>query len=313
MKLQKTPALLAVAALSMLSLAACSDPDSNTGSEEPTTAPAENTSSNARFYDIDSIETQDDIAAMVPQEVKDRGQLRNAASTDYAPAEFRDTDGQTPIGYDIEMVKALGKVMGLEGSTKHEDFTKIIPALGVTYDVGASSFTITPERLQQVNMVSYVEVGSSYAVKTGNPKGFDPKDPCGKTIGVQTGTYQHEYANKLSEKCVADGKQPISVMPHDLNTDSVTKLVGDQYDAVLSDSTVTGWAIEQTDGDLEQIGEVIESEPQGIAIAKDDEQLTKAVQAAMQYLMDQGILKDILDLYGAGDAALDKAEINSGK
>lgn len=313
MKLTKAPALFAVAALSMLSLAACSDPDSKPAAEEAT-ANEDTTTSNARFYDIDSIETQDDIAAMVPQEVKDRNVLRNAASTDYAPGEFRDTDGQTPIGYDIEIVKALAKVMGLEeGTTKHEDFTKIIPALGVSYDVGASSFTITPERLEQVNMVSYVEVGSSYAVKTGNPNGFDPNEPCGTTIGVQTGTYQHEYANKLSEQCVADGKAEISVMPHDLNTDSVTKLVGGQYDAVLSDSTVTGWAIEQTGGDLEQIGEVIESEPQGIAIAKNDEELTKAVQAAMQYLMDEGILKEILDLYGAGDAALDKAEINSGK
>lgn len=311
MKVKKAPAILSIAALSMLGLAACSDPDQ---AAEP--APENNgeeiaDESVAKFYDIDSIETQEDIAALVPQEVKDRDVLRNGASTDYAPAEFRDTDGQTPIGYDIELIKALAKVMGLsEGTTTHAEFPTIIPSLGTKFDVGASSFTITDERLEQVNMVAYVEVGSSYAVKTGNPTEFDPTDPCGTTVGVQTGTYQHEFANELSEQCEADGKEAIKVMPHDLNTDSVTKLIGGQYDAVLSDSTVTGWAIEQTDGQLEQVGEVIESEPQGIAVNKDDEQLTEAIQKAMQYLMDEGILKEILDLYGAGDAALDEAVVN---
>lgn len=311
MKVKKAPALLSIAALSMLGLAACSDPDQ---ASEP--APDNNgeniaTESVAKFYDIDSIETQEDIAALVPQEIKDRDVLRNGASTDYAPAEFRDTDGQIPIGYDIELIKALAKVMGLsEGTTTHAEFPTIIPSLGTKFDIGVSSFTITDERLEQVNMVSYVEVGSSYAVKAGNPTDFDPTDPCGTTLGVQTGTYQHEYANSLSDQCVADGKEAIKVMPHDLNTDSVTKLIGGQYDAVLSDSTITGWAIEQTDGQLEQVGDVIESEPQGIAINKDDAQLTEAIQKALQYLMDEGILKEILDLYGAGDAALDEAVVN---
>ncbi len=308
MKTQKMLSMVAVATLATLSLAACSDPDQPS---EEATAPSDSV---AKFYDIDSIETQADIAALVPEEIKARGELRNGASTDYAPAEFRDTDGQTPIGYDIELVKALAKVMGLkEGTTTHAEFATIIPALGTKFDIGASSFTITPERMEQVNMISLVEVGSSYAVKTGNPSEFDPSNPCGKTIGVQTGTYQQTLVTDLSAECEAKGEAAIKIMPHDLNTDNVTKLVGGQYDAVLSDSTVTGWAIKSTNGQLEQIGEVIESEPQGIVINKDDAALTEAVQKALQYLMDNGILEDILNLYGAGDAALSKAEVNPGK
>lgn len=312
MKVQKPFAAIAIMSLATLSLAACSDPD-QTAEPEGTGADTGATESGsiAKFYDIDSIETQDDIAALVPEALKERGELRNGASTDYAPGEFRDVDGQTPIGYDIEITKALAKVMGLpSASTTHAEFATIIPSLGTKFDIGASSFTITPDRLEQVNMVAYVEVGSSYAVKAGNPSGFDPADPCGTTIGVQTGTYQQTLAEEMSEQCEADGKEAIKVMPHDLNTDNVTKVVGGQYDAVLSDSTVTGWAIESTDGQLEQVGEVIESEPQGIAINKDDAELTEAVQKAMQYLMDEGILVEILDLYGAGDAALSEATLN---
>lgn len=294
-----------VTILGATTLAACSDPEVNNAATtvEPTAA-----------VNIDDIKVNEEIAAMVPAAVKERNQLRNGASTDYAPAEFRDSDGRTPIGYDIEITQALAKVMGLEdGVTEHAVFDTIIPALGTKFDVGISSFTITPERLEQVNMISYVEVGSSYAVKASNPKKFDPANPCGTTIGVQTGTFQHDYANELSAKCKADGKAEISVMPHELNTDAITKLIGEQYDAVLSDSTVTGYAISRTNGEIEQIGEVIESAPQGVAVPKDDVELAKAIQKAMQYLMDEGYLEKILAQYGAQDAGLKTAELNPGK
>jgi len=131
---------------------------------------------------------------------------------------------------------------------------------------GASSFTINSEREQQTNMIAYVQVGSAYGVAQGNPKGFDPAQPCGKTIGVQTGTAQEEYVNKLSEECVSAGNEAITVMPHDVQTSVATKVVGGQYDATLADSTVIGYTAALSQGKIEQIGDVIESAPQGIAV-----------------------------------------------
>ena len=260
---------------------------------------------------MSKIPTVDEIAALVPDEVKERGTLRNGASADYAPAEFLGDDSQTAQGYDVDINKALAKVMGLnEGTTNHAEFPTIIPALGTKFDVGISSFTITSEREEQANLISYVQVGSAYGVAAGNPKDFDPTDPCGKTIGVQTGTAQEDYATELSEKCVADGKDKITIMPHDLQTDIATKVIGGQYDATFADSTVIGYTATQSDGKIEQVGDVVESAPQGVAVNKNDEQLTQAVQKAMQYLMDNGYLKDILATYGAQNAALTTAELN---
>ena len=173
-----------------------------------------------------------------------------------------------------------------------------------------SSFTITTDREQQVNMVSYLNVGSAWGVAAGNPKNFDPTNPCGKTIGVQTGTAQEDYATELSDKCVADGKDKITIMPHDLQTDITTKVIGGQYDATFADSTVIGYTANLSSGKIEQVGGVVESAPQGVAVNKNDEQLTQAVQKAMQYLMDNGYLKDILASYGAENAALTTATLN---
>lgn len=289
-------------------MAACADPTTPASTADPTTG---TTASSTSHYDVSPIPTVDEIAALVPDDIKERGTLRNGASTGYAPAEYMDTDGQTPIGYDIDINKALAKVMGLNaGETKHSEFPTIIPALGTKFDVGISSFTITSEREQQVNMVSYVNVGSAWGVAAGNPKNFDPSDPCGATIAVQTGTAQEKYAATLSDECVAAGKNKITVMPHELQTDIATKLIGGQYDATLADSTVIGYTSAQSAGKIEQLGDTFESAPQGVAVAKDDAQLAEAVQKAMQYLMDNGYLNDILASYGAQNAALTTATLN---
>lgn len=297
----------AAAATVALVLAGCSDP----GSDTEASTEAESGDATEELFDVTSLEAVPDIAAMVPDTLVSPGILTNGASTDYPPGEFLLSDGKTPTGYDIDIVNALAIVMGLEeGVTQHAEFPTIIPALGTKFDVGASSFTITPERLEQVNMVSYLEVGSAYAVAKGNPSEFDPAEPCGSIIGVQTGTFQHDFALALSDSCVEEGGEAIEVMPHDLQSDIATKVTGGQYDATLADSPVIGFAIISSKGKLEQIGDVIESEPQGIAIAKEDEQLTAAVQAAMQYLMDEGYLKQILANYGTESSALSQARVN---
>ena len=159
-------------------------------------------------------------------------------------------------------------------------------------------------------MVSYLNVGSAWGVAAGNPKNFDPSNPCGATIAVQTGTAQEEYAATLSDECIAAGKEKITVMPHELQTDIATKLTGGQYDATLADSTVIGYTSSQSAGKIEQLGDTFESAPQGVAVAKDDAQLAEAVQKAMQYLMDNGYLNDILASYGAENAALTTATLN---
>ena len=294
MTITKAHALIALAAAAALPLAACADPA--TSSNGPSTGANTSSSSAATTsYDVSAIPTVDEIAALVPDDVAKRGTLRNGASADYAPAEFLGDDSQTPQGYDVDINRALAKVMGLnEGTTNHAEFPTIIPALGTKFDVGISSFTITSEREEQANLISYVQVGSAFGVAKGNPKNFDPTNPCGTTIGVQTGTAQDK----------------ITIMPHDLQTDITTKVIGGQYDATLADSTVIGYTASLSGGQIEQIGDVVESAPQGVAVNKNDAQLAEAVQKAMQYLMDNGYLADILDTYGAKEAALTTAELN---
>lgn len=208
------------------------------------------------------------------------------------------------------MVKALGKLMGLEASTTHVEFDSLIPQIGSKFTIGASSFTITPEREADYTMVSYLRAGFQFATAKDNPNKFDPKNLCGATIGVQTGTAQQEWLEDQSKTCTEGGKKAIDIKPLTAQTEVSTKVASGQYDAMVADSPVVGYVVKMSDGQIQPVGDVFESALHGIVVPKDNPQMAEAVRAGLQKLMDDGTLKKIMATYGAGDAVLDKAEIN---
>ncbi|WP_297739318.1 ABC transporter substrate-binding protein [uncultured Tessaracoccus sp.] len=264
---------------------------------------------NDRTYDVSGVKKVDEIANLLPSAIKDKGKLVIGASIDYAPAEFRAADLQTPIGYEIDLGKALGKVLGVETEVSPGEFASLLPGIGSKYDLGISAFTITDERTASYTMISISEVGSSFAAKTGNPKGFDPANLCGKAIAVQNGTWQHEDLQMRTKKCTDGGMEPINVLVYSSHSDAATNVIGGKADAFYADSTVASYASVLTNKQIEVVGDVIDSAPQGIVVAKDDPALTEAVQKAMQHLMDEGTYDKIMASWGTEGAALPKAEI----
>lgn len=261
-------------------------------------------------YDVSGVEQVDEIAALLPQEIVDSGTLIIGASTDYAPAEFRSEDLDIAIGYDVDLGKALGNVLGLDAQVEDGEFASILPGIGTRYDIGISSFTITEERMASYNMISYIMVGSSYAVPTGNPEGFDPDSVCGQAIAVQTGTYQADELEDFSQACTEAGEDAIEIVSYARQSDATTNVVGGRAAAFYADSTVASYAAHLTGDQLEVVGGVRDSAPQGIVTRQQDEELTQALQAAMQYLMDEGVWDAILDNWGVEEASLSTAELN---
>ncbi|XAS63514.1 ABC transporter substrate-binding protein [Pseudarthrobacter sp. So.54] len=295
-----------VFAVGALALTACTN-----ASETATPAAPSVSGSAAASFDPSTVQKDDALAAMVPEDIKSKGTLTVGSDTSYAPAEFLGTDGQTPVGYDVDIAKAIGATLGLKVQVQTSEFTGILPALGPKYDLGISSFTINPERLGAVNMVSYFNAGTAWAVQKGNPKKVSLDDLCGKSVGVQTGTVQEDPdLSDRSKKCVADGKQPINVVTLKNQTDITTRLVNGSVDAMAADSPIIGYAITQTNGQIEKIGEVYDSAPQGIAVAKSDLALAELVQKTVAKLMENGSYKKILEGWGNADGALTKSEVN---
>ena len=301
----KSFAALALSAAMMFSVAACGTTDSGDAKSD---SKAKNTTVG---YDVSTIKKDDELAKLAAsaKTVKD-GELSVGMELSYAPAEFYAEDGKTPVGYDVDMSKAIAQTLGLKPKIVSSMFDTIVPSIGSKYDLGIAAFTITKERMESVDFVSYFTAGMGYAVAAGNPKNVDENDLCGLNVAVETGTVEEEAINKTAKQCKADGKKDITIQSSKQQTDATTAVVTGKADVFFADSPVVGYAIAQTDGQLEQLGKGFDEVPNAIAIKKGDSQTTEAVQKAMQKLMDDGTYTKILQHWGVESGALDKAEIN---
>ena len=294
---------VAVAAAATLALGACTSASENPSGGSTATG----TGSPAASFDPTTIAKDPTIAAMVPAAVAADGKLTVGSDLTYAPAEFVGTDGKTPTGYDVDLSTAIAHLMGLQPDIQSSTFDAIIPSIGTKYEIGVSSFTVTAERLKAVNMVSYFNAGSQFAVQKGNPDKVDLSNLCGLTIGVQTGTTQQDELTALNAKC---GDKKITILTYDKQADVTTNLVGGKVQAMYADSPVTAYAVGQTEGKLETLGDIRDAAPEAVVVAKNDDAMTNAVQAALQKLMDDGTLVKILSAWGNASGALTTAEIN---
>ena len=148
-------------------------------------------------------------------------------------------------------------------------------------------------------------------VKKGNPNKVDTSDLCGKKVAVQTATMQETAANKMAKQCKADGKAEMDVISSKLQTDVTTNVVTGKADVFYADSPVAGYAIAQTDGELETLGKTEGIAPEGIVVKKGDQQMDEALQKALQKLIDDGTYMKILKYWGVQDGAISKPEINT--
>lgn len=305
-KALKTAAAFMLSVAMLATGAACGTSDDSDASASKSSSK----SSELTGYDVSGVKKDDAIAKMLPDYVTKDGKLTIGTNPSYAPAEFLDADGKTQIGYDMDLARAMGNIFGLETEIVSSNFDTIIPAIGSKYDLGIAAFTITKERMESVDFVSYFTAGMGYAVATGNPKNVDENDLCGLNVAVETGTVEEEAINKTAKQCKADGKKDITIQSSKQQTDATTAVVTGKADVFFADSPVVGYAIAQTDGQLEQLGKDFDEVPNAIAIKKGDSQTAEAVQKAMQKLMDDGTYTKILQHWGVESGALDKAEIN---
>lgn len=305
----KTIAAAALSVAMLFSAAACgtSDKAGDSGSDKGGSSKSVTITS----YDVSSVKKDDAIAALLPESVTKDGKLTIGTNPSYAPAEFLDADGARPRSATTWILPApWATSFGLDTEIVSSNFDTIIPAIGSKYDLGIAAFTITKERMESVDFVSYFTAGMGYAVAAGNPKNVDENDLCGLNVAVETGTVEEEAINKTAKQCKADGKKDITIQSSKQQTDATTAVVTGKADVFFADSPVVGYAIAQTDGQLEQLGKDFDEVPNAIAIKKGDSQTTEAVQKAMQKLMDDGTYTKILQHWGVESGALDKAEIN---
>lgn len=291
--MRKRLVIPALVAITVLALTGCVNNATSTGAA--TTAAA---------VGVDSA-----AVALLPADIKDSGVLSIGVDATYPPNEFKDADGK-PIGWDIEIANAVAAKLGLKPEYQVAQFANIIPSVvGNKVNIGVSSFTDTVEREQQVDFVNYYEAGIMWASAAGNT--VDPDNACGLKVAVQATTYEDtDEVPAKSDACVAAGKAPIEKMQFDTQDAATNAVALGQVDALSADSPVTMAAIANTDGKLQAAGVSFDVAPYGIAVSKTGG-LAKAIQAALQSMVDDGSYGAILTNWGVTDGAIKTITINA--
>lgn len=287
-------AILALSATAALALTGCT---TNTEGPEDSGEPREEV----------TVEVDDEIAALVPADLRERGVLVIGTNTPYAPNEFKNENGEI-VGFDIDVMDAVAAVMGLEADFRESDFEKIIPAIeGGTMDMGASSFTVNAERLETVDFVTYFEAGIQWASAAGND--VDPDDACGLSVAVQRTTVSdQEDVPARSEACVAAGKPPIDKVQFDTQDEASTAVALGKVNAMSADSPISAYAVKQSGGKMQLVGEVFDSAPYGWPVRKGNE-LAVALEAAANKLIESGDFETIANNWGVENGLISQSEI----
>ena len=254
-----------------------------------------------------SVSQDTSLSSLIPAKIKSAGKLVVGVNVPYSPNEFK--QGSKIVGFDVDLMDATAKVLGLTTEYREAAFEKIIPAVqGGTFDIGMSSFTDTKEREKTVDFVTYFSAGFLWAAP--KDKTVDPTNACGLTVAAQSDTTEQlEELPALSKACTTAGKKPIKILSYTSQADATNAVVLGKADAMSADSPVTAYAIKQSGGKLVQAGDITDAAPYGWPIAKGSS-LVQAMQKAVQKLMDDGTYDQICKKWGVESGEIKTAAIN---
>ncbi|WP_314195841.1 transporter substrate-binding domain-containing protein [uncultured Arthrobacter sp.] len=302
-KVQTAAAGLAV----LLSLSACG------GTAASDTAADSSKTSNTSDIS-EGIKPDEAAIKLLPQSVKDKGELTVAMDLHYPPTTFLAEDNQTPIGLNPDIARLLAKKLDLKLKFVDTKFDTIVPGLdGGRFDFTATTMSKTEERLKVLDMVDYFKAGNSVAAAAGNPLNLTVETLCGKNIAVTQGsTGQLKRLPDLSEQtCTSKGQPAINAVTLPNVQEALTQLHSKRIDGVLYDTTSLGWAQKQQPGSFTIIGRVNVGTSDLTAIGlKKGSPLTPAMQAALQSVLKSPEYKKSLENWGLESGAITDAKLN---
>ena len=116
--------------------------------------------------------------------------LRVGTSADFPPFEFQDEKTGEYLGFDIDLIKAVGAAADMEVQIVNTAWDGLIPGLLTgNYDCIISAMTITDERMKAVAFSDpYFSAGQVIVTRADDTSIVTVEDLLGKAIAVQIGT-----------------------------------------------------------------------------------------------------------------------------
>jgi polar amino acid transport system substrate-binding protein len=236
-------------------------------------------------------DTGTDAAADAADEytLVNEGKLTCISNLYFPPFESMDETTGEPVGFDIDVSKALAEHMGLEVNwLPSQAFDSLVPTIkaGGTADIAIAGMTITDARKAEVDMSDpYVDSNQSVVTKVGSEDTLDTLNAEGKKIAVQAGTTGADWATENLPNA--------TIVPLDDIISAMNGVLTGSYDGLVTDLPVAGYQIKNSFTDLQILEPIPTGEQYGIAVSKDNPGLTAAINQALADMEADGTMAAI--------------------
>ena len=204
----------------------------------------------------------------------------------YPPMEYFADDGITPIGFDVDLAKALGEKMGLRVEFVDTAWDGIFAAVNTSrFDAIISSVTITDAR-QQAHNFSKPYIQNTLAIvlpKDSRHSVSSPQDLAGLNVAYQDETTSDFFVQEL----IAEGLR-INTFEYDKVMYCFDEIKLGRVDVIVTDLLVAYEYVARSD-EFEIVWQGGEEEF-GICMRKGNDALTDAINRALDALFEDGTM-----------------------
>ncbi|MDD2586443.1 MAG: basic amino acid ABC transporter substrate-binding protein [Syntrophomonadaceae bacterium] len=200
---------------------------------------------------------------------------------------FESQDKGELIGFDMDLIRAIGEAQGIEVEIKHMDFKALVPAVQQgKIDAAIAGMSITPARLETVDFCdSYFDAGLIVAVRNDNESIKSKDDLKGKKLAAQTGTIGADYCQKVAKE---DPSTEVRVF-EDVGVAFMEMKKGG-VDAVVNDHPVTlNYILTTEDAGIKMVGDIFSADDKyGIAVKKGNSDLQQLLNEGLEKIKADG-------------------------
>jgi polar amino acid transport system substrate-binding protein len=220
--------------------------------------------------------------------------LRIVTDATYAPFEYMDK-GKI-VGFDVDIIKAIGKQAGYTVNVENIGWDPIFVELeNKRADAGISSITIDKDRKKTYDFTLPYFLSINEILVPKNSKIKSAKDLKGKVVAVQNATTGQAYAEKIL------GKKSKNIKKFESNALAIMELVNGGADAVVADNTVVEeYAKNNPTQKLKVISDKSNFQPEfyGVMLPKGSK-LKPSLDKAIKAILDNGTYRKIFkDRFG---------------
>ncbi len=222
------------------------------------------------------------LSSTVPAWAKNQRKLVVGMDATYPPFGSQDTETRQYVGYDVDIIRAIGRIEGFEVEVRNLSFDGLIPALKTgSIDIAINDITITPERAKSVDFSNrYYIAGLGVVVNANNTTITKPEDLEGKRLAVSIGS-----TGEIASRGIKNAKVRI----FNQLTECYLELRNNGVDAVVNDIPTNDYYVATAGrGKVKSLPIALTREDLGIAVKKGNKELLLRINRGLAAIKQNG-------------------------